>query len=109
MTTRTNNSFNRSFLPLSAAVLMGTASASAVASDAQEQARNLLTGVAGESASFPASGNDTMQADPETQAQWLLAGKPQTIGTVANESHKTVVAEASPSELARRLLAGKGS
>ena len=110
MTTRTHNRFTRSFLLAGATLLLGSGSVFAAAGDAQEQARNMLTGVAGDNVSFPVRASDATQVDPQVQAQWLLAGKAQnSAGTASNESHKTVVAAASASDLARRLLAGKGS
>ena len=110
MTTRNNNRFTLSFLLASAALLLGSGSAFAAPGDAQEQARDMLAGVAGDKTSFPISSSTATLVDPQVQAQQLLAGKPRiSAGATSNEAPKTVVADASASELARRLLAGKGS
>ena len=110
MTTRTYNRFTRSFLLSGATLLLGSGQVFAAAGDAQEQARNMLTGAAGDNVSFPVSANDATQVDPQVRAQWLLAGKAQNSASMAaDESEKTFVAQASASDLARRLLAGKGS
>lgn len=110
MTTRNNNRFTRSLLLAGAALLLGTGSAFAAPGDAQEQARNMLAGVAGDNISFPISSGTATLVDPQVQAQRLLAGKPRiSAGAASDEAPKTAVADASASELARKLLAGKGS
>lgn len=109
MTTYTHNRLTRSFLLAGAALLLGTGSGFAAAGNAQEQARNMLTGVAGDKVSFTVSANDATQVDPQVQAQWLLAGKARDPQGTTSVAQKIAVADASPSDLARRLLAGKGS
>ena len=108
MTTRTHNSITRTFLLTGAALLLSTGSAFAASFDAQDQARSLLTGAAGAHVSFPGTAGDTARIDPQIQAQWLLAGAPRTSAVTApNESRQSAGADASPSDFARRLLAGK--
>ena len=105
MTTRTHNRFSHPFLLAGAALLFGTGPAFAAA-DAQEQARSMLTGVAGKDVSFPTDPGSTASVDSQTQAQWLFAGRPQLSDrNAANVSQDTALADAS--NLARQLLAGK--
>ena len=108
MTTRTYNPITRTFLLTGAALLLSTGSVFATSHDAQDQARSLLTGAAGAHVSFPVSAGDTARIDPQIQAQRLLGGAPRTpAATAPNESRKSAVANVSPSDFARRLLAGK--
>jgi hypothetical protein len=108
MTTRTHNPITRTFLLAGAALLLSTGSASAASHDAQDLARSLLTGAAGAHVSFPVSAGDTARIDPQIQAQRLLTGAPRTSAVTApNESRQSAGADASPSDFARRLLAGK--
>jgi len=110
MTTRTHNSITRTFLLTGAALLLSTGSAFAASFDAQDQARSLLTGAAGAHVSFPASARDTARIDPQVQAQRLLIGAPRTAAATApNESQESAIAGVSPSDFARRLLAGKAN
>jgi hypothetical protein len=108
MTTFTHNRVTRSFLLAGAVLFVGTGSGIATAADAQQQARSLLSGVAADHVAFPVSASEATQIDPQVQARWLLAGT-QHEALRAPQSQKTVVAGASASDLARRLLAGKGS
>ena len=104
---RTRNRFAFRFLLASGALLLNTDFAFA-AGDAQEQARSVLTGVAGDHVSFPVSVSDAHQVDPQTHAQWLLAGKPQgSSAATPTQLQNTGVVDAS--NLARRLLTGNGS
>ena len=108
MTTRTHNPITRSFLLTGTALLLSTGSVFAASYDAQDQARDLLTGVAGAHVSFPVGAGDTARVDPQIQAQWLLGGAPRLPAAKAsNESRESAVADVSPSDIARRLLAGK--
>ena len=108
MTTRTHNAITRTFLLTGAALLLSTGSVFAASDDAQDQARSLLTGAAGAHVSFSVSAGDTARIDPQIQAQRLLGGAPRTPAVTApNESQQAAVAGASPSDFARRLLAGK--
>lgn len=108
MTTRTHNPITRTLLLTGAALLLSTESVFAASHDPQDQARSLLTGAAGPRVLFPVSAGDTPRIDPQIQAQRLLGGAPRTAAAAApNESRKSAVADASPAEFARRLLAGK--
>lgn len=105
MITRTHNRSFHPFLLAGAALLLGTGPAFA-AGDAQEQARHLLTGVAGNDVSFPRGPGSLASVDSQTQAQWLLGGRPQLSDrSAANVSPGMAVADAS--NLARQLLAGR--
>jgi len=108
MTTRTYNPITRTILLTGAALLLSTGSVFAASNDAQDQARSLLTGAAGAHVSFPVSEGDTARIDAQIQAQRLLAGAPRTSAVTApSESRQSAVTDASPSDFARRLLAGK--
>ena len=108
MTTRTHNAITRTFLLTGAALLLSTGPVFAASNDAQDLARSLLTGAAGAHVSFPVGSGDTARIDPQIQAQRLLAGAPRTpAASGPNESRKSAVADASPSDFARHLLAGK--
>jgi len=105
MNTRTYNRITRTFA-LTAALFLGSGSVFAATNDAQDQARSMLTG---KRVSFPVA-SDTTRVDPQTQAQWLFAGKPRPIaGAVSKESQTAQAGGAAPSDYARWLLAGKGS
>jgi hypothetical protein len=110
MTTRIYNPITRTFLLTGATLLLSTGSVFAASPDAQDQARSLLTGAAGAHVSFPVSAGDTTRIDPQVQAQRLLIGAPRTpAATTPNESQKSAIAAVSPSDFARRLLAGKAN
>jgi hypothetical protein len=107
MTTRTHNAITRTFLLTGTALMLSTGSAFAASHDAQDLARSLLTGAAGAHVSFPVSAG-AARIDSQIQAQRLLGGAPRTpAATAPNESRKAAVADVSPSDFARRLLAGK--
>jgi len=110
MNTRKCNRFNRSLLLAGAAALMGSGFVYAAADGAQEQARSMLSGVAGDDVSFPVGGTGAEWVDPQMQARWLLSGRPKESGrTPSDKSQKALVADVSPADLARRLLGGRGS
>ena len=106
MSTRTHNRFTHTFLPTGVALLLCAGSVFAAPSDAQDQARSMLTGVAGEHILFTVVVSDAAQIDPQIQAQQLLGGKPRISAPASSESQTTAAIDVSPSDLARRLLVG---
>jgi hypothetical protein len=112
-------------IPISAVVLLGAdgAFAAEFASDAQMQARDLLSGTVGGvraasvSYAIPADGQRAFNADPQQQARQLILGKQNAASvthpatgtdlkmTSVREPHR---APADAQESARRLLLGVG-
>jgi hypothetical protein len=122
MTTHfTRNQSIRRFAFMGAALLVGAGNAMAASyGDAQEQARALLDGAHRDGVQAPlqslASGGDNV-VDAQVRAQWLFAGRPggPTSQPGARESLSATSSPASgaigvnASEMARRMLAGKGT
>jgi hypothetical protein len=112
-------------IPISAMVLLGANAAFAAefASDAQVQARDLLSGTVGRaqaasgSQAIPVDGRRAFNVDPQEQARQLILGKRYGAGvthrvggtdlkiTPVRELHR---AEADAQQSARRLLLGVG-
>ena len=125
MTMHSNNMSIHQLLVASLSIVFGTGTALAGSrSDAQDQARALLSGVVAAqvdnatSVSSAGVDSDTASRDPQLLAQWLLAGRPRVAGVADSDSAYSVAPMASAVndgaagvdalEQARRILAGKG-